>query len=990
MDAHVPPFEKFYVAMLFPTGCTKTAWVDVPLRMGVDNARSAQDLDLTWWISPGTGQNAGCIQPHMNSITITHWPFDDPMPLDRSYTVFSAPQLLNGQRPSDSGVHPENEIINRMVPGLTTPWRGNVLVVRSAPRRRSPDGVDDMTEKDIYQTKSIVRRVIWNFNTRCKIFAAPNLLTMLPSTEVFLSSETVASITAYCAWREFLSLSHVNRLGRRVSVSVFQQRLRARIVHVLLDKPRRYVENKEITDMFFDLTCATDSGIVGSIPLALMTLSAAEDTEVTINNLNLLVPEVFIREWLCFLNFEFGFNLSARDGRAPRAEFERHASSFYKLKRKNQVVTITVTRSANILSTLVASRATSQMNIILRGVAISLYPRLTIERQSIFGWPAESNPYWMLEFIVTRRPLAQWVALVQTWALGRECGVECPRAWRSLRDFKGVGYYHFETDINLIPWLTDDGMLFQLGSRCHNTLCKYKGNRNDHPFPMSFDGAADPLAHILPVPLYAELPPEIELQIAGSLQWDDQVRYAHAAVQPRRILQSLVALRVEKVLDTFIPQDLREELWSLLAVGRGGITGSASTWVTEVEPSWVPRNLNIVVGRGTGDAVGSFLRRLPNYVRDVETPPRIPAARPKTVASSFTACYAAKSQWTGRFWRFDIGNTSITLTEAGDSNVLRHLLESSHSSQVFLLTRNIVLSLYPVEFTARKTLFRAAGMANGGPNDYRDSRTRAAAMGFEPTGQAVESGACAGRCPGVLRRLRGGRGIGLFHWSGRSMDTFEAEAYRGFLEDDFAGVAWSWLTCRNLECETYGFPQDLRGHGRAPSTYDGNPKVGVLRKKKHAIMNCVPAFSKLFFGVLYATSCDKPMIVPIPLDHGIPTYRTLDDLRIYTWITATPPGPENLPMFWPPYDVTGAVVALNRLTWQVPIPNKGMTLIIFLSTTENFAPGNLALTPMEDGVRLVHGDVLLMIRENSRLVDMDENLAEYARATFQLWWNTQR
>ncbi|KAJ7169170.1 hypothetical protein C8R43DRAFT_1121060 [Mycena crocata] len=158
LEKHQPEFAGWTTGLLFPTGRTGCVLVDVPVRLGLECAMSPLDLDTTWWIAPGQRPSASSIDQEKLSLTVTRWPFDDSVPLRRPYTVFVAPQPQFGEM-ANQDTHPPNQCVERLVPGLEPHWRGNVLVVRGAPVGAGA-GLNDMTEKDIYQAKAIVRRII--------------------------------------------------------------------------------------------------------------------------------------------------------------------------------------------------------------------------------------------------------------------------------------------------------------------------------------------------------------------------------------------------------------------------------------------------------------------------------------------------------------------------------------------------------------------------------------------------------------------------------------------------------------------------------------------------------------------------------------------------------------------------------------------------------------------------------------------------------------
>ncbi|KAJ7451494.1 hypothetical protein B0H11DRAFT_2246355 [Mycena galericulata] len=470
--------------------------------------------------------------------------------------------------------------------------------------------------------------------------------------------------------------------------------------------------------------------------------------------------------------------------------------------------------------------------------------------------------------------------------------------------------------------------------------------------------------------MYNNVPPEIEELFLGDLGWDDQIAYGHTGHQARDILQATLAMRVLNVLDLFIPQRHHDRFWALLAAGNGGVTGSASTWVTESSPTWLPRDLNTVVARGGATALCAFLLNLPGF-EERHRSPRIPGARPTAAGTSIQRCYHPDSEWADSFTLISTANERlITVTETTEPSVLRHLLEVRHSVQAVLLTRNIVLAMYPRDVCSRSMVYRAGGISNGGPFDIGHARKRATEMGYSSLTNPTLIGACETLCPGLLRRLRGGRGLGLFRWTTRTMDDLDASAYNGFMDEAFAGFAWTWGV-----------------DGSPPNIVDTNAKRAVLRSMAYASMHSDPPFAQIYQGILFATSCLEPLFVPVPLDHGISDLRTIDDLCTYTWIHGALNESRNTPRFWPPTTAAGVVFELNRLSYTLRLDNSGSKMHIFMSTNEAHAPINLALTPREEGVHSAHGDVLIMFSNNDGMTEPDAGLILAARAYFQEWWS---
>nr|GAT42517.1 predicted protein [Mycena chlorophos] len=162
LTEHNPAFGQFFTGVLYATE-GPPLFVEVPVRMGLTDARSPYDLDFLWWIGMGSTMETSSLDLDTCSMSIHHWPFDDPQPLRNAYVVFCAPQTSTDFR-ATVATHPPNAYINNQTSLPGRGWRGNVLVLRTAanynPQLKFQTGLSNMTEKDLYLSHAIVRCIV--------------------------------------------------------------------------------------------------------------------------------------------------------------------------------------------------------------------------------------------------------------------------------------------------------------------------------------------------------------------------------------------------------------------------------------------------------------------------------------------------------------------------------------------------------------------------------------------------------------------------------------------------------------------------------------------------------------------------------------------------------------------------------------------------------------------------------------------------------------
>ncbi|KAJ7432787.1 hypothetical protein B0H11DRAFT_2260133 [Mycena galericulata] len=120
--------DNTVVAWLFPDGphITNRLWIKVPLLRGVERATSVDDLDLDLWMDAGRAASAATVDFSGRIYEVNDFPrrVNDPRAIRNSFTFVTAPQDISGDE-----VHPVNDLVNTIAPGLQQPWRGNVIVL---------------------------------------------------------------------------------------------------------------------------------------------------------------------------------------------------------------------------------------------------------------------------------------------------------------------------------------------------------------------------------------------------------------------------------------------------------------------------------------------------------------------------------------------------------------------------------------------------------------------------------------------------------------------------------------------------------------------------------------------------------------------------------------------------------------------------------------------------------------------------------------------
>ncbi|KAJ6495817.1 hypothetical protein C8R47DRAFT_1069653 [Mycena vitilis] len=520
--------------------------------------------------------------------------------------------------------------------------------------------------------------------------------------------------------------------------------------------------------------------------------------------------------------------------------------------------------------------------------------------------------------------------------------------WRQVAGLKGVGVYAWDAPSEEVPF-EHDRTIWRIGKACFALTC---AGRMDI------------------APRYFSVPPEVENLFVENSGFLGLVSYAHVCSQSRAVVRALLLFRCTNVVLPYIDAVDVPLLWNALNSGHGGLTGSAPLWVTQAAPDWRPRDLNAVVALGGGTAIRRFLQARGWVGRPISS--RVPRVLSTRNSRSLPA-YDDLPPHCDRSDAFEkAGKSPIIVTETSDRTVFRHLAGAAHTLATILLTSSSIIAIHGYECAFLLSTWRAGWDKISYHHDISEERVQR--MGGRDAYFDVVQGECGKKCPGVVRRLRGGAGVGLLTWKERPTTNIESLSILGHSTetamDELDGDA---LQRDAIAYDAYSGFMDER---RLLST---NPKENIIMRTMHAIEHCQPPFSSIFWGLLFATSCSRPYVVPVPLDHGVSKYHTLDDLRSQSWVQPRVTGLPRFPAFMPPHCIVGGVTNFNPLRWSEEY-EPGKRLVVFMTSID---PVGVLNPSFETGTfGSVHGDVLLLVEENGAIISLQWKDINYVRKVF--------
>ncbi|KAJ7259001.1 hypothetical protein C8J57DRAFT_1643763 [Mycena rebaudengoi] len=384
------PHRRTHWGWLFPDGDGHgtRSWARVPVVAGLNVAATTDDLDTELWISCGRDGGVASYDLDRNTIKVDRFPFDEPRTLSNAFSI-----IISSQHAVGSDVQPINRIINRLIPDLPVPWRGNVLVVKHGATKSKP--FINVTREDSALVEAIIKRVLRDG--------------LLPR---FMSLKELATYSC-------LSMDTMRDV---------QALLSARI--------RRYVSPfipDASYETFFSRLDDFRSLIVGSVALAAICVTSDPPNPT---NLNLICPFQYQASWKLFLIDEMGFILNS-DAMCSRP-YARAGSAYISFHREDcpgLTITLTVASNSDIFELLYAAPCSHQTNAIGPGYLLCSYLELTMRFESLKGFayglweeiPSDVSP----TYLPSASPFPQLVSLLDsTRDWDRECGAACPGLWR--------------------------------------------------------------------------------------------------------------------------------------------------------------------------------------------------------------------------------------------------------------------------------------------------------------------------------------------------------------------------------------------------------------------------------------------------------------------------------------------------------------------------------------------------------------------------------
>ncbi|KAJ7035367.1 hypothetical protein C8F04DRAFT_1258909 [Mycena alexandri] len=501
--------------------------------------------------------------------------------------------------------------------------------------------------------------------------------------------------------------------------------------------------------------------------------------------------------------------------------------------------------------------------------------------------------------------------------------------------------------------------------------------------------------------MYNDVPFELEETFVLGFEYVQLVNYSHVCQKARRTVQGILASRCNSLLVHFFRESDIPGFWTVLNHGRGGLTGSGAYWVTDRGlHNDVLRDLNAVVGAGHGNPVRQFLAARGWTERAVTG--RIPVVL-HTRNGMRRNSHDIGSPYADLHWVFSKPHRpDVSLTETGDEAIFRHVAGANHTMATMLLTSSAIIALHGSE-VGRKVYTWRAGVDTLAAT-HSDRIKRVAEMGGWDTQYTDKKAPCRKGCPGLLRRLRGGRGVGLMAWGpipsliisdteadtvlDGLIDTVGVDAYFGFQQNRYA-FGWTWAVCDNEYCETFLFPKDLASAFPTRVVLSHNPKENRVLRTNAAIEGAMPPFHTTYVGLLFATSCSTPYSVCVPLDHGIAAYGTTDDLLTHPWITPRVVGLPAYPVFMPPPTLVGGTTIFNAFSLRLPL-GACRFLLVFMSSIHSVGPLNTLLRGEAGTGRPIHGDVLFMLEEQGSIRDLNIDAVLPLKALFASVWASMK
>ncbi|KAJ7075978.1 hypothetical protein C8R43DRAFT_966266 [Mycena crocata] len=722
-----------------------------------------------------------------------------------------------------------------------------------------------------------------------------------PAQLVFNCCAVVQTILIDLSLHDLISVSHLTRAARRTVRACFRFRVVHSLGRVLANGRSPGQSPDAIFKLLFTVMEATGGFLTGSLVLALASLSANDDVP-RIGNINILTPYSTFRVWRLLMR-TLGFE-----------------------HRKEAAV------GSFLTSTCVV------FHMFMRNVGGKLHSVVVIDRQQTLGRPNyhHLDPPWLF--------------------------TACPFVFKMHRP---NARSNDDDTVMLFPWHdTEARELISVAEKIRTRDNVYDAKRTKgalvgHRHPVGLHkGLAETVRKKLPevasietflyyscyVRTAMSLPPENLDLIAAELDLFDLLHFTHCGSIPNGVGRYVLA---------------RHEFWSVMDDGAGGIMGSASVWVTQANPTWFPDNLNLIVIYGKAAAVHGLL------LQEGWEGDNVPM-RKLNVGQIHNVTHITRAHTRATFKSFTNSekNLRITVTECADNHIFFPILSSQHTSQTLVLTSTTLIVLHPSDYRRRVAQYRVGSQVSDGVVAQMDASIEK--TGFESLMDNIGfDSPCGMGCIGVLRRLRGGRGIGMLVWRSGRADPVGYHASNLFADNRF-NLAWCYGVCKNLYCLQSGalVLDDRR--------YDDLEHA--IAKKTADLRLATPAFPAVYSALLFPVESSTATVVPLPLDYGLSEYLFPEDLRTYTWLGFSASG-----LIYP--DMAGFVTKLNNYVWRHPFRNG--ELLFWLQTVSGDRLINRAVREPSVDSPPLNGDLLVALEVAGKIVDLSSTDVEDIAQAFE-------
>ncbi|KAJ6604856.1 hypothetical protein DFH09DRAFT_1301005 [Mycena vulgaris] len=368
------------LAWLIPDGdqVHKQIYVRVPLLHGVLRASSVAQVDSEMWIdaSRGIGEASEDLTPY--TFHVDRYPLDEPRDLMHSWSFVVTPQDATGPF-----AHPIKSMINRLVPDLAKPWRGNVLIYRHGKTaKKMVVGV----ETQYWIAMEWMIATVFRENIARN---DPNAMTTLPVLQahrMWAISEVVLYTLRYLDLIHILNFSHVSKRWKALANAHLRGRIlryTAPFFNILLPDPPYPGQLSPIT-LFFRTLERTSSWIVGSVALA---SSSNLSDPASPNNLNIITFDCYFVMWLRLMGDILGFN--SPELVAATGAYERVAGMVLRYEHPTLpglCISFTFTSRAHLGHLFFAAPNTDQLIAISSFCIITPYLYAVAEQRHIQGW----------------------------------------------------------------------------------------------------------------------------------------------------------------------------------------------------------------------------------------------------------------------------------------------------------------------------------------------------------------------------------------------------------------------------------------------------------------------------------------------------------------------------------------------------------------------------------------------------------------------------